>query len=66
MAAIFFGDPEPSLQALLAQVRVGGGEVEAVVGCSSLAERAASATTTVVVGDSNSADSGNSVAGDCS
>jgi hypothetical protein len=30
-----------SLQALLAQVMVGGGEVEAVVGCSSLAERAA-------------------------
>ncbi|KAM0828651.1 hypothetical protein ACQ4PT_067404 [Festuca glaucescens] len=62
-AAVFFGDLEPSLQALLVQVRVGGGEVEAVVGCSSLAERAPSATTTVVVGDSNSADSGNSAVG---
>jgi hypothetical protein len=48
---------------VLAQVRSRRGEVEAVVGCSSLPEDAAADAPTVVVGDSNITESGNTVVG---
>jgi hypothetical protein len=46
---------------LLAQVGGGGGEVEAVVGCSSLPQDVAAAPATVAVRESTSAGSGGSV-----
>ncbi|XP_051190466.1 uncharacterized protein [Lolium perenne] len=63
MAADFFGDLEPSLQALLAQAGSGGGEAESVVGYSSLPQDAAAAAATVDVGESTSTGSCNSVVG---
>ncbi|XP_071675863.1 uncharacterized protein [Lolium perenne] len=60
MAEGFFGDLEPSLQALLAEAGSGVDDVEAVVGCSTLPGES---TPAAAAGDSISSTSGNSVAG---
>lgn len=58
MGTEFFGDLEPSLKELLAEVRSGAEEVEAVVGCSTVVSACQPVVSpAIVVGYSHSAES---------